>query len=86
MKSPGLRSMQMLGNRPDGTGGRLTITVEPSIKVKEGLFIAVHEELQAPASQESDGAQWVPTCISEHWSTIIDSAEGTAQHLLSLVK
>jgi hypothetical protein len=85
LKAPGLLSMRIEGRRKDSHGGVLRIKVEPSVKVQFGVFIEVNEEFKAPDGN-SDGAQWVPTPLSENWDDLLSYSETVADHLLSLVR
>ena len=86
MEGPGLRSLLMEGRRKQVNAGTLHIKVEPSVKIKPGLFIEINEEFRAPAEQEADGARWVPSRLVEHWDGIMKYSEGVAEHLMGLVR
>jgi hypothetical protein len=86
MEAPGLLSMRIQGQRKKADGGVLRIKVEPSAKVKFGVFIEVSEEFKAPGEGTPDGTQWVVDCLSEHWDDILNFSEVAADHILSLVK
>ncbi len=85
MDTPGLRSMLMQGRRKQVNGGILRVKVEPSVRVQPGLFVQINEEFSA-GDGESDGAQWVPGRLAEHWDAIMAFSEFAAEHLLDLAK
>ena len=84
LESPGLRSMMMQGRRKHADGGTVRIKIEPSQKIEHGLYIEVNEDFR-PSGDESDGAQWVPGRIGDHWDATMEFAEEAAEHLLGLV-
>ena len=86
MKESGLRSMLMQGRRVEAGGGLLHVKIEPSTKFEHGLYVEVNEEFKPPADLQSEGAQWVPACLAEHWDAFMEFAEKTAEQLLGLVK
>jgi hypothetical protein len=86
MEGPGLRSMIMEGRRKQTGGGVLHIKVEPSTKVEHGVYLEIHEEFKASGECESEGAQWVPGRLAEHWDVIMKFSEDAAEYILSLVK
>lgn len=87
MDAPGLRSMMMQGRRKQANVGLLHIRIEPSVRIEHGLFVEVNEEFKSPADEaQTEGAQWIPGCLAEHWDAIMNYAEDAAEHLLSLVK
>lgn len=86
MEAPGLRAMLMEGRRSGVSGGTLHIKVEPSTKAEHGLYIEINEEFNAPNESESDGAQWVPDRLAEHWDAVLTFSEVAAEHLLGLVR
>lgn len=85
LDGPGLRSMLIQGRRKQEGGGLVHVKVEPSVRIKDGLFIEVNEEFK-PSDGESEGALWVPERLVEHWDAILKFSESAADHLLSLVK
>jgi hypothetical protein len=86
MEGPGLRSVLMEGHRRHSDGGLLHIKVEPSVRVEHGLFVEINEEFKPSVDAESEGAQWVPDRLAEHWDTILPFAESVAEHFLRLVR
>lgn len=84
LESPGLRSMQIQGRRRGGNGGVTLIKVEPSVPIKNGLYVEVVEEFKPLHEEAADGAAWVPQRLGEHWDAILEFSEAAANHLLSL--
>jgi hypothetical protein len=58
---PGMRSVAVTGARPDRWQGRVTVQVEPSMRVPQGVFVAYNDHfmLQEATSKSSDRAGWV---------------------------
>jgi len=86
MEGPGLRTMTMEGRHKQPGGGLLHIKVEPSAKVEQGVYLEINEEFRASGDSESEGAQWVPGRLFQHWDVTMKFAEETADYLLGLVK
>ena len=86
MEAPGLRVMLMEGRRRGASGGTLHVKVESSSKVEHGLYIEINEEFKAASDNESDGANWVPDRLAEHWDAVLKFSEVAAEHLLGLVR
>jgi hypothetical protein len=43
VSEPGLRSLTMSCRRPDGKGGQLRVTIQPSVVIHPGVFVDVNE-------------------------------------------
>lgn len=86
MEGPGLRSMIMQGRRKHANAGTLHIKVEPSTKFENAVYVEVNEEFKASGDSESEGAQWVPRRLAEHWDAMMKFCEDAAEYLLGLVK
>ena len=86
VEEPGLRLMIMEGRRRGAGGGTLHIKVEPSSKVEHGLYVEINEEFKVTGDRESDGAQWVPDRLAQHWDDVLKFSEVAAEHLLGLVR
>ena len=48
VKDPGLRSVTMKCQRPDGRGGDLFVKLEPSTPVQFGIFVDVNDHYAEP--------------------------------------
>jgi len=77
----GLRSMTMEGRRQGITDAVLFVKIEPSVPIKEGVFVEVTEEHKPSAGDEAN-AEWVPARLNKHWDTMMEYAEEVARSLL----
>jgi hypothetical protein len=56
LKNPGLRSLTMQGERPDGRPGHLHVKVEPSPRIKPGILVDINDHAEfKDAVDASDG-------------------------------
>jgi len=81
---PGLRSLLMEGRRDETSQGILRIKIEPSLKIKHGIYVEVNEEFRAPTDGPSEGAQWVPSCLAMQWDPFMAFAENAGRRILPL--
>ena len=77
----GLRSMTIQGRRKGVDDGLLFVKTEPSVPVKDGVFIEVTEEHKLSEGDEAN-AEWVPVRLNKHWDAMMEYAEDVARGLL----
>lgn len=81
---PGLRSMTMEGKRRGVDEGTLFVKTEPSVIVREGVFIDVTEEHKIGDGREAN-AEWVPARLNKHWDGLMEYSEDVARGLIGEV-
>lgn len=68
LKSPGMQNLVVQGVRPDDLKGYLRVTVQPSARIKYGVFIAVNDHyILKTDEKEADGADKARLILSEKW-------------------
>lgn len=82
LPNPGMRSLAIQGTRPDGQPGAVLVRVEPSVRVRPGIYVQVndHFEVAEPASPE--GRSEATRIVSESWEPAMTQAETICRHLL----
>lgn len=79
MKNPGLRTLVLQGFRGDPPV-RVQVKVEPSSKVKPGIYISTNEHHEASGD---DAAGKLMTVLKDSWQDSQAYAKHIAEHLLS---
>jgi hypothetical protein len=83
LEKPGTRSLTVQGKRAGAASERVSITVEPSLRVSHGAFINVNEHFQrAPGP---DAARELLALLASEWSGALAYASSAANHLLGQV-
>ena len=76
LKEPGLRSMTMQGVRPDELGGAIFVKVEPSVKVKFGVYVSLNDHYELGQADEGlASAETATQLIQEHWDAFLERNE-----------
>ena len=78
LKKPGLRSLTIQGERPDDHKGRIAVRIEPSNRVRYGIFINIndHYELQDPESVS--GCEAIIDMLESEWKASITRSQQIA--------
>ena len=86
MKEPGLRVLAMLGKR-DKCEGAITVSIEPSAKLKTGIFISVneHHDLAVPekANDPADRNRSFLNMLHNSWESFLGYSDEVPAHLFS---
>src|SRR5262249_52322167 len=76
-KEPGMQSLTIRQTpRPDGLKGHVQITVEPSVRIFPGVYVAINDEIQDQDPSKVIGATKVVELIRERWASMIEFSEG----------
>ena len=65
LKNPGTLALTIQGERPDAYKGHVNVKIEPSARVRFGLFIETNEEYHVP--DERGDASWVSDLLAKQW-------------------
>jgi len=78
LKKPGLRSLTIQGERPDDHKGRIAVRIEPSNRVRYGIFINIndHYELQDPESVL--GCEAIIDMLESEWKASVTRSQQIA--------
>jgi hypothetical protein len=77
--NPGLASLQISGLSNGNRPRRFTVSVQPSSKVKPGVFIATNEEYKV----EQENAPELLTLLQDNWESTQRGARTMAGELLA---
>ncbi len=84
LKSPGMQTLVVQGVRPDDLKGYLRVTVQPSARVKYGVFIQVNDHYILRTDEKEDGADQARVILSEKWSDSMQRSLEIAQAIAKL--
>lgn len=71
LKSPGMQKIAIKGIRPDGLEGNITATVEPSSKIKNGVFFNINDHYDLNNTEGKSGVGEAINIIKERWTESI---------------
>lgn len=78
---PGLRSMTMQGKREKGPLGHTAVRVEPSQRIKPGVFINVNDHYEFP---DAKGADEAVALLEQNWKVSMDRSLALAEGVSSV--
>ncbi len=67
LEKPGMLDVQVRGVRPDDSAGSINVTVQPSVQVQPGLFVAVNDEFHLTSEGKAQSGAEAVTLLSEAW-------------------
>lgn len=84
LEAPGLNSLTMQGKRPDLYKGAINVKVEPSSKVKPGVFILVNDHFESTEEEPSQGADKFLEMLENSWKSSIARSLKIAQTIVEI--
>lgn len=85
LSNPGMKSLVVQGARTDGRTGYVGVTVEASVKVIPGVYVAVNDHYQlSPALESPASAEHVIEIIPERWTSSMSEGLTIAEKIASL--
>ena len=76
--SPGMQTIQISGKRSHSRALRLTVTVQPSVRVQPGVYFGTNEHFEG----EEGSARDLMQVLKDHWWSAQEHAKTTAETLL----
>lgn len=67
LEKPGMRNVTMQGARSDDLKGSVNVTVQPSVKVRPGLYINVNDDFELNTEIPENSAEQLVKIISGHF-------------------
>ena len=67
LENPGTRSLAIEGTRPGGLAGAVSVRVEPSNKIKHGLFVSINDHFEVDDTSART-AKAILSIAEEQWS------------------
>ncbi len=69
LQAPGMRSITMEeAVRRDGRKGRISVIIEPSVKIEHGLYMAVNDHIVLSDQDSETGSDEMITALKEIWA------------------
>ncbi len=85
LEKPGMRSVAMQGQRPDTTyKGLIFVVVEPSRRVKDGVFLQFNDHYEAKNQEAGVGCDELIDVLSCSWDISLDRSKEMAEKLLKI--
>lgn len=84
---PGMASLSMQGRRPDQHQGAINVKVEPSNRVKPGVFISVNDHYEPTDVKDVksvQGADSILDILESSWRTSIQRSQEIAQRVVGI--
>lgn len=81
---PGMKRVSMLGQRPDSYVGRITVTVEPSLKLRPGfgVYFEVNDHYENDTEEMGLESERMMEILGAAWQESLDRALRIMQTLL----
>ena len=74
LKNPGMEDLRIRAVRPDEHQGFIRVIVQPSMKVKPGVYVQVNDHYEVEA-QEAAGAERIMDILKNIWQVSLARAE-----------
>lgn len=85
LKTPGMRSLVIEGQRDDGFDGHVLVKVEPSRRFEHSIYVEVndHYELRAPTAKHG-GAEKLIEVLTSQWARSMQRSIDLGQKLVAI--
>ena len=80
LNNPGMRSLAIEGTRPDGLDGAVNVRVEPSNKIKHGLFVSINDHFEVDDTL-AKSASAILSIAEEQWPESQRRADEIIRHI-----
>ena len=81
---PGMVGLTMRGQRPDEHKGALIVRVEPSDKIKPGVFVNVNDHYELQSLEPSQGADQILNLLETSWSISVARSRNISETIVGL--
>lgn len=81
LEQPGLKGLSMQGARPGKYKGAIIVRVEPSTKIKPGVFITINDHYDLD-SESGHGADLMLEALNESWKVSLDRSLKIAEGIV----
>jgi hypothetical protein len=84
LEKPGMRRVQMLGQRTDQYQGRITVAVEPSLKLKPGfgVYFEVNDHYENDVEEQGRGCERMMEILNACWQSSLERSICIMQTLM----
>lgn len=83
LEKPGMRRLSMLGVRPDQFAGKLLVTVEPSVKIRPGVYFEVNDHYQNDVADEGRSCDRMVEILNVSWQQSLERAANITRTLMT---
>ncbi len=81
---PGTASLTMRGRRPDEHKGALNVRVEPSDRIKPGVFVNVNDHYELQSLEPSHGADQILNLLETSWPISVARSRNISETIVGL--
>jgi hypothetical protein len=82
LPAPGMRSLAVQGARPDRRPGAVLVRVEPSVRVRPGIYVQVNDHFEVADPASAEGRAEATRIVTGAWEGSMAQAETICRHLL----
>ena len=82
LKSPGMMNVTVHGQRPDDLHGYIQVVVAPSVKVDNGVYIAINDHYELKTDSTKAATEKATDILSKSWSVSMERAKTIATTLV----
>lgn len=68
LKNPGMQKIAIKSERTDGYKGNIIVNVEPSTKIKHGVYFAINDHYEADVAEGENGVVQLIDIIKHNWA------------------
>jgi len=81
---PGLRSLTMEGKRPDNFKGFIRVRVEPSTRIKPGVYITMNDHYEAATEEPGRGSEEFIEMLRANWKQFLGLSRKVIHSVLEI--
>ena len=81
---PGMAGLTMRGRRPDEHKGALNVRVEPSDRIKPGVFVNVNDHYELQSLEPSHGADQILNLLETSWPISVARSRNISESIVGL--
>lgn len=84
LESPGVRSLTMEGQRPDGLNGYIRVRVEPSARVPPGVFVQINDHYVVEQEETLQGSDEIINILDQEWRNAVERSLKITDSLMGI--
>jgi hypothetical protein len=84
LSQPGMKSLLMQGQRPDAHNGFVFVRVEPSSKVRPGVYVQVNDHFDRSLDDDTAGCSEMMNILSTCWTASVTRALQVGRSIVGL--
>jgi hypothetical protein len=86
MEKPGLLSLTIQGERQDEQKGKVNVKVEPSARIKPGIYVQINDHYDADGERLAESPDHVLVALTEKWDQSIQMSDRIVAAVKELAK